>query len=74
MDPCMKTLRKIPMAMVGAVDLVICTAMKAGNCLAKRGEKVWSRWESECLHARNCTCEPHEDQADDFCASCAKTE
>jgi len=35
MDPCMKTLRKIPMAMVGAVDLVICTAMKAGNCLAQ---------------------------------------
>jgi len=37
---CVKTLKKIPMAAVGLIDLAACGAEKAICCLAKRGEKA----------------------------------
>lgn len=40
MKSCTKTLRKIPMAMIGALDFSLCGTVWAVNQLAKRGEKV----------------------------------
>ena len=48
MKICMKTLRKIPMALIGAADLSVCSAVRAINYLSDRGEKVWNKSETAC--------------------------
>ncbi|MBR5230624.1 MAG: hypothetical protein IKW00_00050 [Clostridia bacterium] len=37
---CLKTLKKVPMAAVGMIDLIACASEKAICMLAKRGEKA----------------------------------
>lgn len=56
MENCLKSLRKIPMAMLGAIDLSVCGAMWVVNHLAKRGEAVAQKMEV-------CTCTPKCDCA-----------
>jgi len=52
-----QALRKIPMAMVGMLDLSVCGAVWAIDKLAKRGEKVFSAMKDGCCSADNCCLE-----------------
>lgn len=55
---CVKTLTKVPMAAVGLLDLMICTADKAICSLAKRGEKAVKKMEKKIDKAKDsCCCE-----------------
>lgn len=55
MKCCMKSLRKIPMALVGAVDLGVSGMVWAVNQLSKRGEKVVDKLEKNCC-SNECSC------------------
>ena len=55
---CVKTLTKVPMAAVGLLDLMICTADKAICSLAKRGEKAVKKMEKKMDKAvHECCCD-----------------
>lgn len=44
---CIKTLKKVPLAAVGLVDLIACATGKTISTLAKRGEKAIKKMEKE---------------------------
>ena len=64
MNDCLKALRKIPMAMVGAIDLSVCSAAWAVNQLAKRGEKVVAGITNP--HSKTSCCHGHCDCDDEM--------
>ena len=51
---CMKTIKKMPMAAVGLVDLMACGADKVICSLAKRGEKAVKRMENKTEKMKDC--------------------
>lgn len=54
---CVKTLKKMPIAAVGLMDLIACSADKAICSLAKRGEKAVKRMEKKADKMKDCCCE-----------------
>lgn len=74
MKICMKTLRKIPMALIGAADLSVCSAVRAINYLSDRGEKVWNKSETACCHSESCSCGRDSGFRNDCCEPCAEPE
>ena len=53
---CIKTIKKIPMAAVGLVDLIACSADKIICSLAKRGEKAVKQMEKKAVAKKDCCC------------------
>lgn len=54
---CFNTLKKVPLAAVGLIDLMACGADKAICSLAKRGEKAVKRMEKQAKKKKDCCCE-----------------
>ena len=53
---CIKTLKKVPMAAVGLVDLIACGTEKVICSLAKRGEKAVKKMEKTTGKMKDCCC------------------
>ena len=51
---CLKTIKKMPMAAVGLIDLAACGADQVICSLAKRGEKAIKRLEKKASHMNSC--------------------